>query len=99
MDLSSSQSSTTLKCSLPWFDDGNIVLEAELTQFRVYRGILSAHSAIFKDMFALAQSSGEGYVEGCPVVHLSDSAEDVRIVLEVLHDSMQRYGNFTEPRC
>jgi hypothetical protein len=79
--------------STPWFDDGNIILEAELSQFRVYRGILSAHSVIFKDMFALAQPSGEGDVEGCPVVHLSDRAEDVRIILEVLHDSIQRYGD------
>ena len=76
--------------SVPWFDDGNVVLEAEQTQFRVYRGILSANSVIFKDMFSLCQSGEEGEVEGCPLVHLSDSAQDVQIVLEVLHDSSQR---------
>jgi hypothetical protein len=81
------------KRSVSWFDDGNIILEAELSQFRVYRGILSAHSVIFKDMFALAQPSEGGDVDGCPVVHLSDSTEDVRIILEVLHNSIHRYYN------
>jgi hypothetical protein len=76
--------------STPWFNDGNIVLQAELSQFRVYRGILSAHSVVFEDMFAIAKPDGEGDAEGCPVVHLPDSAEDLRIVLEVLHDSIQR---------
>jgi hypothetical protein len=76
----------------PWFDDGNIVLKVELSQFRVYRGFLSSHSVIFKDMFALARPCGEEDVEGCPVV-LLDSAQDVRIILEVLHDSFQRYYN------
>jgi hypothetical protein len=73
------------QCSTPWFDDGNIVLEAEGKQFRVYRGILSENSVVFNDMFDLSRPGGEGEVEGCPVVRLSDRAEDLRIVLEVLH--------------
>jgi BTB/POZ domain len=79
--------------SVPWFDDGNIILEAELSQFRVYRGILSAHSVIFKDMFDLAQPSEGENMGSCPVVHLSDRAQDVRIILEVLHNSIHRYYN------
>src|ERR1700691_1251235 len=71
--------------SVPWFDDGNIVLEAEQTQFRVYRGILSENSVVFKDMFDLSRPGDEREVEGCPVVHLADSADDLLIVLEVLH--------------
>jgi hypothetical protein len=78
--------------SVPWFDDGSVVLEAERTQFRVYRGILCANSVIFKDMFSLCQPGEEGEVEGCPLVHLSDSAKDVQIVLEVLHDLSQRWS-------
>jgi len=81
-----------LAISVPWFDDGNIILEAELTQFKVYRGILSANSEVFRDMFAIAQAGGNGEVEveGCPVVHLQDKAADLRHVLEVLHDSKIR---------
>lgn len=80
---------TLPKPSTPWFDDGNIILEAELTQFKVYRGILSANSDVFRDMFALARGGGsEGEeVDGCSVVHVSDKAEDLRYVLQVLHDS------------
>lgn len=71
--------------SIPWFDDGTVVLQAELKQFRVYRGILSAYSNVFKEMFSLPQSAGRGEVEGCPIVHLDDSADDLGIVLEFLH--------------
>ncbi|KZP13429.1 hypothetical protein FIBSPDRAFT_869357 [Athelia psychrophila] len=69
-----------------WFEDGNVVLQAEGTHFKVYRGALAAHSPIFQDMFAMPQppSEGEGTVEGCPVVHLSDTAADVTIVLRAL---------------
>lgn len=76
--------------SQPWFEDGNVILEAEETQFRVYRGILAANSAVFKDMFEFAQPEGDGNVGGCPVVHLSDSAEDLQHVLMVLHDAQSR---------
>jgi len=77
-------------CSQPWFEDGNVILEAEATQFRVYRGILAANSTVFKDMFEFAQPEGDGNVDGCPVVQLSDSAEDLQHVLMVLHDAQSR---------
>ncbi|KAI0783929.1 hypothetical protein BC629DRAFT_1518200 [Irpex lacteus] len=35
-----------------WFEDGNVVLVAETTGFRVYRGLLARHSEIFHDMFS-----------------------------------------------
>lgn len=72
----------------PWFDDGNIVLQAELTQFKVYRGILSANSEIFRDMLTLPQPAvglDEMQVEGCPVVNMSDRAEDWAYVLKALY--------------
>lgn len=68
-----------------WLEDGNVVIQAEATQFKVYRGLLALHSPIFKDMFTLPQPpSGEQLVEGCPVVRLSDAAADVSIVLETI---------------
>ncbi|KZP10321.1 hypothetical protein FIBSPDRAFT_838656 [Athelia psychrophila] len=67
-----------------WLEDGNVVIQAEATQFKVYRGLLALHSPIFKDMFALPQPpSGEQLVEGC-LVRLSDAAADVSIVLETI---------------
>ena len=74
--------------SEPWFNDGNIVIWAGHTQFRVHRGVLSRHSVIFRDMFGLAEPEAGGQmVDGCPVVHLSDAAEDVRHVLEALYEN------------
>lgn len=72
--------------STPWFEDGNVVLETEMTQFKVYRGILATNSVIFSDMFAVGQPGTGGQVEGCPVVHLADKADDLRYVLDALHE-------------
>lgn len=75
--------------SSPWFDDGNIILQAELAQFKVYSGILSATSEVFRDMLSMPQVVGgdnsDEMVEGCPVVCLPDAAEDIRYVLEALY--------------
>lgn len=75
------------KRSTPWFEDGNVVLEAEMTRFKVYRGILATNSAIFSDMFSIGQPGIGRHAEGCPVVHLSDKADDLKYILEALHDS------------
>ncbi|KZP26085.1 hypothetical protein FIBSPDRAFT_733057, partial [Athelia psychrophila] len=72
--------------STPWFEDGSIVLETEGVQFKVYKGILAANSAIFRDMFVIAQAQGE-LVDGCSVVNLTDKPKDLGYVLEALHDS------------
>ena len=69
-----------------WYDDGNIVLQTQHTQFKVYRGILAQSSPVFKDMFMLPQPTAEDIqlVDGCPVVHLSDSAAELSYVLRAL---------------
>jgi len=74
-----------------WFDDGNVVLQAENTQFRVHRSMLSRHSHVLKDMFEIPQPENtEGHIiEGCPVVHLYDSSQDVEIVISIFYDNLQ----------
>lgn len=54
----------------PWFEDGNIVLVAQDTAFRVHRGILSKASEVLCDMLALHQPADAETLEGCPVVRL-----------------------------
>lgn len=73
-----------------WYDDGTIILVAGNVEFRVYKGILAENSSVFRDMFSLPQppiSSGSSDTpspdNGCPVVHLSDSPEDLRHILRV----------------
>ncbi|KAJ6452458.1 hypothetical protein C8R45DRAFT_1040702 [Mycena sanguinolenta] len=72
-----------------WYSDGSVVLQAETTQFRVHASILSAGSAVFKDMFQIAQapSNAESQVDGCPLIQLyDDTAHDVELVLGTLYD-------------
>ncbi|CDO74887.1 hypothetical protein BN946_scf185004.g37, partial [Trametes cinnabarina] len=67
-----------------WFEDGNIVLLCRDTAFRVYRGLLTRHSVIFRDLFSIAQPSTSETMESCPVVHISDPPDDLRHLLRVM---------------
>ncbi|KAM5539634.1 hypothetical protein V8D89_006743 [Ganoderma adspersum] len=67
-----------------WFDDGNIILIAQQTGFRIFRGLLAAQSTVFADMFAAASSQADETLDGCPVVHLTDSHLDVAHLLRIL---------------
>ena len=75
-------SSTPIKGE-PYFDDGNVILAVGQTYYRNYWGVLKKLSPVFDDMFAVPQPpTGERLVDGCPVVVLSDSAEDWEILLK-----------------
>ena len=65
---------------------GDIILQAESTQFRVNRDILAKHSSVFQDLFLIPQPPNEGTVEGCPIVQLSDSAIDLQLLLTAFYD-------------
>lgn len=69
-----------------WYNDGNIVLQAEDTLFKVHRGILAQSSFVFQDMFSLPPPPliDAELVEGCPVVPLFDTAEDVGYMLHAI---------------
>ncbi|RDB17298.1 hypothetical protein Hypma_001918 [Hypsizygus marmoreus] len=67
-----------------WFDDGSVILNAENTLFRVHRSILSSHSSVFDDL--LGALSSEVQVDGCPVLTVQDSAEDMSHFLKALTD-------------
>ncbi|KAJ7447507.1 hypothetical protein B0H11DRAFT_2082381 [Mycena galericulata] len=90
MDVEQDTEPTQLvRSSEVWFDDGTVVLQAEKTLFRVYRGVLAAQSPIFRDTFAIPQppaQDSETY-EGCPLVLLHDSAHDLKLFLMAIHDA------------
>ena len=69
-----------------WFEDGNIILVCESIGFRVYKGILSSLSEVFRDMFSIGNPSGDETFDGCAIVHLSDSALDILPFLKTLYD-------------
>ena len=80
-------------CNHPrlWFADGNVVLEAERVQFKVFRGILGLHSTVFANLFQDAHPDGvvgdDSGVDGCPLIRLADTAADVEIMLNALYAS------------
>lgn len=69
-----------------WFEDGNIILVCESIGFRVYKGILSSQSEVFRDMFSIGNPSEDDTFNGCAIVHLSDSAHDFLYFLKTFHD-------------
>ncbi|KZV92451.1 hypothetical protein EXIGLDRAFT_768999 [Exidia glandulosa HHB12029] len=54
MDCSSGCSRSPVKrCDELWFEDGNLVLQAQHTQYRVHRSLMSTRSEFFRDMLTL----------------------------------------------
>ncbi|KAJ7175364.1 hypothetical protein C8R46DRAFT_890768 [Mycena filopes] len=76
-----------------WFDDGNIILQVEFTQFRLLKSQLSMHSSVFRDMFTVPLPADEPTIEGCPVVVLSgDTAQDWAVLLAEMYPSRLAYS-------
>ncbi|KAJ7645667.1 hypothetical protein DFH06DRAFT_1476892 [Mycena polygramma] len=71
-----------------WYDDGSVILQAESTQCRVHWTVLAQSSPFFANLRGLPQPPDEPRVEGCPVVRLSDSSEDVEHLLQTLYDPL-----------
>ena len=69
-----------------WFEDGNIILVSENVAFKVYRGLLAEHSSVFRSMLDVGQGRHKpaDVVEGCPVVPLSDSPNDLRGLFRII---------------
>ena len=79
-----------------WHDDGTVILVARDVEFRVYSGLLVAQSPVFKDLFSHPQSVRPMTVNGihdvpCPVVHLSDSPNDLRHILRICMPSCHEF--------
>ncbi|KAJ7163227.1 hypothetical protein C8R46DRAFT_1193735 [Mycena filopes] len=69
-----------------WFDDGNIILQVESTQFRLTKSILSMHASVFRDMFTMPLPANEPTIENCPVVVLpGDTAQDWGFLLGAIY--------------
>ncbi|KAJ7367160.1 hypothetical protein DFH08DRAFT_1005369 [Mycena albidolilacea] len=69
-----------------WYEDGNVVLQAESKQFRVHWSILTSQSSFFKDLQGLSQpDENQPCVDGFPVVELPDSVVDVEYLMKGLY--------------
>ena len=73
-----------------WYDDGNVVLVAKGMAFKVHRTILANHSLVFRNAFAFPQPEKQDEVhEDCPVVHLSEEADELAIFLDIFYHGMK----------
>ena len=68
------------------FEDGNIVIIAANTAFKVHRSVMSRKSALFKDLLSLPQPDTEEKFEGLPVVRLLDPPDDIRMLLDAIYN-------------
>ncbi len=74
-----------------WFEDGNVVVVAQQTAYRVHRGVLSRHSETFSGLFTLPRpvdGASDEKVEGCPGVRVTDSSHDFKHLLHALYDGL-----------
>src|SRR6266852_4823619 len=69
-----------------WLEDGNLILVAGNALYKVYRGVLSRHSSVFRDMLAYPQPADSELIDGYPVVRLPDAEVEVTPFLEALFD-------------
>ncbi|RPD55205.1 hypothetical protein L226DRAFT_493329 [Lentinus tigrinus ALCF2SS1-7] len=72
-----------------WFEDGSVVLVASNVGFKVYKGLLTAHSPIFCDMFARSQPDDKEIYDGCPFVHVSDSSQSLKHFLRAMFHNVK----------
>lgn len=78
-----------------YFEDGNIVLLAKNTYFKLHKGVLARQSKKFQDMF----SNPQGSYDSCPVVRLSDSQEDLAHVLLAMYDGVNKLSVLLALSC
>ena len=71
-----------------WFADGNVVIIAGSTAFKVHRGQLERHSEVFKDLFTIPQPAVQEVFDGSPWVELHDAPADVLHLLMALYDGL-----------
>ncbi|KAI8974165.1 hypothetical protein BD414DRAFT_498336 [Trametes punicea] len=68
-----------------WFPNGNVIIIADnKVAFRLYRGVLSRLSEVFRGLFAIPLPPDSEEMDGCPLVHLSDSPDDLKCLFMVL---------------
>ncbi|KZV95700.1 hypothetical protein EXIGLDRAFT_465411 [Exidia glandulosa HHB12029] len=68
-------------------DDGNVILVAESTLFKVHKSRLRKMSAVFADLLALPQGDAavDGQTDECPIVLAGDTSEQVRSLFWALY--------------
>lgn len=69
-----------------WLDDGNIVLAVQGRTFRVHKSVLCRTAPFFSTLFSVPQPADRETMEGCPLVHMQDSLQEVRLLLRIIYN-------------
>lgn len=88
MSDDSDASSDPTPCKDLWFDDGNVILVAGESGFRVHRSVLSRNSTVFCQLLDLPHPSSSALMDGCPVINLPESAHHIGGLLRALYGEL-----------
>ena len=67
-----------------YLDDGNVIITAGKTLFRVHVSLLSKHSSVLRDLFRTRHDTFRGLQH----ITVDDSSEDMEALLNVIYDGM-----------
>ncbi|KAI0692123.1 heterokaryon incompatibility protein-domain-containing protein [Cerioporus squamosus] len=67
-----------------WLESGSVVLLADNIAFKVNRQTLAVPSVFFQSLFQFPRDAAVLTIDGCPLVKVDDSPEDLRHLLRVL---------------
>lgn len=77
-----------------WLADGNVILQAESTVFKVHKSVVS-RAEVLKDTLDVGsvmaqETNGRGMSDGeeLPTISLHDRAKDVDVLLRAIYDGM-----------
>ena len=67
-----------------YFDDGNAIITAGKTLFRIHVSVLSKHSSVFRELFQETRHRFRGQLH----LTVEDSGEDMEALLNVVYGGM-----------
>ncbi|KAG5645267.1 hypothetical protein DXG03_006569 [Asterophora parasitica] len=71
-----------------WFEDADMVFQAEMKVFRLHGKTLASSSTVFEGMLSFPQPNPPERVEDCPLIRMPDSAHDVAIFFKAIVDPL-----------
>lgn len=82
-----------------WFEDGGLIIQADQSLFKIFKGMLAARSSVFKSSFDDASATTKSYLDGCDLLRVPDSASDMTYFLKAIFDSGYVFWLSLNIRC
>ena len=81
------QINTTISLPEPFrVPDANLVIRSsDLVDFRVHKSVLAMTSPIFRDTLSLPQPSDSEFVDGLPMIQISEDSELLSCLVSILY--------------